>query len=71
MARSTAYGSYRARLHEYITRRGESTAEELAALVNGVKAMPHPTVWVEMKRQHGHIQSLQGLFSQAPEALNW
>ena len=71
MARSTAYGSYYARLHEYVNRRDETTTEELAALVSGVKAMPHPTVWAEMKRQHPYIPILQRLFSQAPEALNW
>ena len=70
-ARATAFGSYRARLDEYVGRRQTATTEELACLAEGVKAMPHVTVWAEMKRQHTSIQDLGGLFARAPEALDW
>ena len=70
-ARDTAFRSYRALLHEYVTRRGQATEQELANLVDGLKAMPHPTVWEEMKRQRVWVPTLTALFSQAPEALDW
>ena len=70
-ARATAFGSYRARLEEYVGRRNNATADELARLARGVEAMPHVTVWAEMKRQHAFIQDLRELFAQAPEALDW
>ena len=70
-ARNTAFGSYRARLHEYVTKRGHAAAQELADLVDGVRAMPHPTVWAEMKRQRAWMPSLNTLFAEAPEALDW
>ena len=70
-ARATAFGSYRARLDEYVNKRQSATAEELACLAGGVKAMPHVTVWAEMKRQHTFIGDLRELFARAPEALDW
>ena len=70
-ARHTAFGSYRARLHEYVTKRGNVAVEELAALVDGLRAMPHPTVWTEMKRQRRWAPELNTLFAEAPEALDW
>ena len=70
-ARCTAYGSYRARLHEYIGHRDEATQAEIEALVDGLKSMPHPTVWAEMKRQRAYHADLGQLFAQAPEALEW
>ena len=70
-ARATAFGSYRARLHEYVNERDAATADELDRLVDGIKAMPHVTVWAEMKRQHSSLQDLDELFTMAPEALRW
>ena len=70
-ARSTAFGSYRARLLEYVSRREHVAAKEIADLVDGLRAMPHPTVWAEMKRQHAWMPELETLFAEAPEALDW
>ena len=70
-ARRTAFGSYRARLHEYLDMREIATAEELDRLADSLKAMPHVTVWAEMKRQHSFVPDLDELFSRAPEALHW
>lgn len=68
-ARREAFGSYRARLKEYIAERdkGSSTVH----LTEALQRMGHPTVWHEMKRQHKLIPELKGLFTQAPEALHW
>lgn len=70
-ARATAFGSYRARLHEYVNKRDAATADDLGRLVDSFKAMPHVTVWAEMKRQHSSLQDLDELFAMAPEALYW
>jgi hypothetical protein len=72
VARAEAYRSYRARLSEYITRRGRrASRRHLDDLVRAVRRMGHPTVWREMKRQHKSSPELNDLFQQAPEALNW
>ena len=70
-ARATAFGSYHARLHEYVGRREVATAEELGRLADNLKTMPHVTVWAEMQRQHLFLPNLDELFSRAPEALHW
>lgn len=71
-SRHNAYGSYRARLHEYREMRVADVApESLSALVSGLREMPHPTVWAEMKRQHGLIAELRPLFGDFPEAMEW
>lgn len=71
-ARSNAYGSFRARLHEYREKRDNGApAAELAALVAGLKKMPHPTVFAEMQRSHLDIAELKALFDTVPEALLW
>ncbi len=70
-ARATAFGSYRARLHEYVDVRETVTSEELEGLVDSLRAMPHGTVWAEMKRQRLSLPNLNELFSRAPEALHW
>ena len=70
-ARATAFGSYRARLHEYVSMREIATAEEMDRLVDSLKAMPHATVWAEMKRQRSFVPDIDELFSRAPEALGW
>lgn len=68
-ARAEAYGSYRARLCEYVewTQQGRSTSE----LVGAIRRMAHPMVWAEMRRQHPHRPDLVPLFQAAPEALSW
>lgn len=67
-ARREAYGSYRARLIEYIKKKD---TEDTTPLVKAIKRMQHPTVWLEMKRQREFVVELEDLFNQAPEALIW
>jgi uncharacterized protein (TIGR02646 family) len=70
-ARAQAYKSYRARLKEYIAERDASAPHRrLNRIILGIRGMDHPTVWAEMKRQHG-TRPLHGLFTKAPEALRW
>ena len=70
-ARTTAYFAYRTALFEYVARKPGAVEDDLAALVAHIRTMPHPTVWTEMKRQHGSIIFLRDAFSQAPEAFRW
>jgi len=71
-ARRNAFGTYRARVREYATRRDEGALEpELTALVDDLRRVPHPTVWVEMQRQADTIPRLRQLFDRCPEALDW
>jgi uncharacterized protein (TIGR02646 family) len=71
VARAQAYTSYRARLKEYIAERDAGAPRsQLHRILLGIRAMDHPTVWAEMKRQHD-IRSLRALFAKAPEALGW
>jgi len=67
-AREEAFDSYRARLVEYIKKRD---SEDTTALINALKRMSHPTVWLEMKRRREFIPKLSALFSEAPAALTW
>ncbi len=69
-AREDAFGSYRARLSEYIQQRDSGVSDrKLARLKAGFRRAPHATVWAEMKRQHRHHAELAELFGWAPEAL--
>lgn len=70
-ARNSAFGSYRARLQEYRAKRQNASDEELDILQQGIQAMPHPSVWAEMKRQHELVDELRELFGEVPEALDW
>jgi hypothetical protein len=71
-ARAEAFGSYSARLFEYIYKRDLGfEPSKLELLKHAIKRMGHPTVWVEMKRQHQRLPQLRDLFDQAPEALGW
>lgn len=70
--RKNAHGNYRARLVEYIVRREQGVSRtHLNRLRDGLRGESHPTVWLEMKRQHTAILELNDLFTEAPEALNW
>lgn len=71
-ARESAFGSYKARLSEYREKRikGANT-EELIYLQEGFRAMDHPTVWEEMKRQQILYSELRALFQDIPEAMGW
>lgn len=71
-ARWLAYGRYRSRLFEYVTRMEDNGDEaQLQAIKEEIKREGHPTVWREMKRQQALIPELKALFDQAPQALNW
>jgi uncharacterized protein (TIGR02646 family) len=71
-ARRTAYGSYVARLKEYVSEKGKGKSPSLLMLhIDGLKQMDHPTVWKEMQRQQTRIAALRSLFTTAPEALAW
>lgn len=72
VARRHAYGSYRARLREYIAERERNTPTPLLnLLIESLQRLQHPTVWREMQRQQHILPDLSSLFAQAPEALNW
>ena len=70
-ARATAFGSYRARLYEYVDIRETANLQRLNLLAQTLKSMPHPTIWEEMKRKRAIVCDLDELFSKAPEALGW
>lgn len=71
-ARRNAYGSYRSRLFEYVTRMENNEDEaQLQAIEQEIKREGHPTVWREMKRQQVFISELKDLFDRAPQTLNW
>jgi uncharacterized protein (TIGR02646 family) len=72
VARKEAYGSYRARLSEYIQMQQRNAPEaKRVKLINALKRMGHPAVWAQMKLQADMIEELRVLFKQAPEALDW
>ena len=71
-ARRNAMVSYEARLARYVElRNGGAPARKVARVKRCIQQSPHPTVWAEMKRQHGHHESLATLFHAAPEALDF
>lgn len=71
-ARQVAFGNYKARLFEYVSKKeaGASTAL-LNALIDSLKAEHHQTVWREMIRQRVLHPELDDLFNRAPEAISW
>lgn len=71
-ARRNAFDSYKARLYEYENKKTKgANRHELNRLIKSLQEMHHPTVWVEMKRQHHFHQELKALFDDMPEALDW
>lgn len=71
-ARRNAFGTYKARLQEYICVRNRGDGDgELNYLRKDLIMCPHPTVWEEMKRQRADHKELTRLFAAAPEALGW
>ncbi len=71
-ARRQAYGSYKARLHEYIVERNKGRDKsQLDQLVRSLQRLQHPTVWLEMQRQYDRVPDLIPLFAQVPEAFIW
>jgi uncharacterized protein (TIGR02646 family) len=72
VARREAYGSYKARLTEYVHKREAGAAGPvLRHMIDAIGRMQHPTVWSEMRRQRARIPELAEIFQLAPEALNW
>lgn len=67
-ARREAYGSYRARLKEYVGAKGSPAA---TLLMRAMMQCGQPTVWAEMKRNADVIAELSELFVAAPEARSW
>ncbi len=71
-ARRNAGGAYEALLERYVTLTQDGASHrQVARLKRCILGNPHPTVWAEMKRQHGRHDSLATLFQAAPEALDF
>lgn len=71
-ARWAHYRAYRALLREYVEEKQDGAeAARLRELRRAIRALPHRTVWAEMKRQEAVIPELHELFQAAPEALDW
>lgn len=71
-ARRTAFGTYRARLVEYVGEKSTGASQvDLDRRKSELLKVGHQTVWREMQRQHSVYPVLSGLFSAAPEALGW
>jgi len=70
--RKQAFGSFRARLVEYEQAKINAVPQmEIDNMIESIKESNHITVWEEMKRWHQNVPSLNNLFSNNPEALNW
>jgi hypothetical protein len=70
--RMNAFGSYVARLKEYIAvKRDAAKPQKLGRLRNALLRLDHRTVWVEMQQQADKTPQLRGLFADAPEAREW
>jgi uncharacterized protein (TIGR02646 family) len=71
-ARRTAFGTYRARMVEYVTEKNNgATQVELNRRRDELLKVGHQTVWREMQRQQADYPALATLFNTAPEALAW
>lgn len=71
-ARKSAFGTYRARLVEYIGEKQNGASQaDLDRRRDELLKVGHQTVWREMQRQHTLYPPLATLFSAAPEALTW
>ena len=78
-ARQNAFGMYKARLFEYVTKlKAGQPKTILDKLIEGIKKEAHPTVWKEMQRYYKIDKlslvddELKKLFDDAgPEALTW
>jgi len=49
----------------------EVKTEFLNSIRHAIATAPHPTVWVEMKRQNSIHSKIRALFARLPEALDW
>lgn len=72
IGRKQAYFDFIAHLKQYRTERDRGASQtQLRAMQRHILGRPHPTVWMEMKRQHAAIRLLKKLFGAVPEALHW
>lgn len=63
---------YAGQVEAYLHAKTHGAADaDLADRLQRVRALGHPTVWHEMRRQHGRLPRLQSLFASLPEALLW
>ena len=71
-ARRTAFGTYRARLVEYVGEKQAGASQtDLQRRRDELLKVGHQTVWREMQRQQALYPPLEHLFAAAPEALAW
>ena len=71
-ARRSAYLDYLAHLRQYLQERTQGKPQgHLDSLAREIQTRQHPTVWMEMKRQHKQVEELRPLFEAVPEALGW
>ena len=71
-ARRIAFGTYRARMVEYVTEKTNGATEvELNRRRDELLKVGHQTVWREMQRQQAAYPALASLFNAAPESLAW
>ncbi|MCP3062678.1 hypothetical protein LXT21_28225 [Myxococcus sp. K38C18041901] len=71
-ARRAAYWDYMAHLNGYLRAKSQGMPQEhLDMLARQVRTRQHPSVWIEMKRQHERLPELLLPFTLAPEALGW
>ncbi|MEZ4363860.1 MAG: hypothetical protein R3B48_27040 [Kofleriaceae bacterium] len=66
------FHNYVARVEAYEgARERDASPAELESRKQQIQHMGHPTVWLEMRRQHGLHPRLEKLFARTPEALDW
>lgn len=66
------FETYLTQIEAYTRAKERSASEdELRARRHHVCTLGHPTVWFEMRRQHGSLARLRALFAGLPEALQW
>jgi len=71
-ARQQAFKDYKAHLSQYRTSLEQGApVKRLRQLERDIRERGHPTVWVEMKRQHDRLPSLRDLVRAVPQALTW
>jgi hypothetical protein len=70
--RRQAFKLYIANVETYRNARDRGANQsEMLERRNELRRMGHPTVWFEMRRQHGRVPGLRELFAAVPEALTW
>jgi hypothetical protein len=71
-SRANAFGSFRARLVEYVDmKENGAIVEELDEFRLGLLGMPHLTVFEEMRRQRRFLPKVNNLMARAVEIATW